>query len=126
MAFTVISLFTISASTKSEEEKGVAAEAGGHLLEKKEDLEDRPEDGPAERNGKTAEEAHTFEISSATIIFQALLVLSSMYYAVLCTNWGDLNLYSKDQCLPGEILVDDKCVKNEALTDTSFWLKIVT
>ena len=49
-----------------------------------------------------------------------------MYYAVLCTNWGDLNLYSKEECKGGEIWVNDKCVKNEALTDTSFWLKIVT
>ena len=69
MVFTVISLFTISASTKSGEETSVAAEAGGHLLEKKEDLEARPEEGPTDKEGKTAEEAHTFEISSATIIF---------------------------------------------------------
>ena len=103
-------------------------------MEKKEDLDERPDDGAAykmaEKSGQTAEqkavENHTFEISSATIIFQALLVLSSMYYAVLCTNWGDLNLYSKDECQPGFILVNDVCVSNTSLTNSSFWLKMVT
>lgn len=46
--FTVIPLFTVSASTKSDDETSVTAEAGGHLLEKKEDLENRPDDAPAE------------------------------------------------------------------------------
>ena len=44
--FTVVGLFTISASTKSEDETSVTAGAGGRLLEKKEDLENRPDDVP--------------------------------------------------------------------------------
>ena len=33
--------------------------------------------------------AHVFPVSPATIIFQALMVLSSVYFAMLMTNWGD-------------------------------------
>ena len=36
-----------------------------------------------------AEEAHVFPISTPTIIFQALMILASIYYAMLMTNWGN-------------------------------------
>lgn len=89
------------------------------MLEKKDDLESRPDDAPAEKQGKTSEEAHVFEISSATILFQGLLVLSSMYFAVLCTNWGDLSLYTANElpdgtlCPAGEVVRGGVCVINE-------------
>lgn len=37
----------------------------------------------------TAAEMHVFPISPATIMFQALLVLASIYYSMLLTNWGN-------------------------------------
>ena len=37
----------------------------------------------------TAEEAHVFPISTATIVFQGLMVLASIYYSMLMTNWGN-------------------------------------
>merc|ERR1719263_555291 len=119
MIFTVVSLFVISASTKKNDENTVTAEAGGHLLEKEDDLENRPDDAH-KKDGQTVEDTHTFEISSATITFQFLLILASMYYAVLCTNWGDLQLYSGDA-------TNDKNapVATGDGSDTSFWLKIV-
>ena len=36
----------------------------------------------------SADEMHVFPISQATILFQALLCLASIYYAMLLTNWG--------------------------------------
>ena len=39
--------------------------------------------------GDGKDKAHVFPISSATILFQALMVLSSVYFAMLMTNWGD-------------------------------------
>ena len=41
--FTVISLSVISGSTKSSKETSVASEVGGHMMEKGEELEDRPD-----------------------------------------------------------------------------------
>ena len=35
-----------------------------------------------------SEDNHVFPISTATILFQLLLVLASIYYAMLLTNWG--------------------------------------
>lgn len=37
---------------------------------------------------KSAEEMHVFPITTATILFQALLILSAIYLAMLLTNWG--------------------------------------
>ena len=57
-------------------------------------LENERDDGAVvqdiETNGvkKTAEEMHVFPITTATILFQALLVLSAIYFAMLLTNWG--------------------------------------
>ena len=35
------------------------------------------------------ESAHVFPISTATILFQGLMVLASVYYSMLMTNWGN-------------------------------------
>ena len=64
--FTVTSLFVISASTKTKDDTNLTAEAGGHLMEKEADLEERPE---SEKPKSKAEEEHVFAISSATILF---------------------------------------------------------
>ena len=37
---------------------------------------------------------HVFAISSQTIFFQLTMMLSSMYYAMLCTNWLEPGLYT--------------------------------
>ena len=34
-----------------------------------------------------------FPVSSATITFQALMILSAMYMSMLCTNWGDVSIF---------------------------------
>lgn len=36
-----------------------------------------------------AKDAHVFPISTATILFQALMCLASIYYSMLMTNWGN-------------------------------------
>jgi len=111
---TMVALFVISGSTKTSEEANLTSDAGGHILEKKEDLDDKVEDP----TGGNKENVHVFAISSATIIFQLLLVLTSFYYAMLCTNWGNpgaLGLYKDDsQPQPGQ-----------SASSLSFWLKLV-
>lgn len=61
----MVALFVISGSTKTSEEANLTSDAGGHILEKKEDLDDKV-DAPA---GQNKENVHVFAISSATIIF---------------------------------------------------------
>lgn len=107
MIFTGVSLFIISGSTKAQKEANLTSDAGAHLMEKEEDVEDRPD---ADINGKTAEDTHTFAISPATIFFQGLLILASLYYAMLCTNWGNLVLADQFQ--------------NKG-SDVAYWLKLV-
>lgn len=107
MIFTGLSLFIISGSTKAQKEANLTSDAGAHLMEKEEDVEERPDQ---EINGKTAHDTHTFAISPATIFFQGLLILSSMYYAMLCTNWGNLVLEGQNKNLG---------------SDLAYWLKLV-
>lgn len=52
---------------------------------------------PDPSNKKSPEEMHTFAISPASIVFQALLILASCYYAMLMTNWGDPTMYGETE-----------------------------
>lgn len=36
---------------------------------------------------------HSFPITPATIFFQLLLVLASIYYSMLLTNWGNPTIF---------------------------------
>jgi hypothetical protein len=60
------------------------------MVEKQEELNERPADDHL-KSAKSAEESHVFAITTPTILFQALMMLTSIYYAMLCTNWGSLN-----------------------------------
>lgn len=53
-----------------------------------------------------------FPISQATILFQALLVLAAVYYAMLLTNWGNPTVF-------------DDTYDFFAANPTSFWVKVV-
>ena len=56
-------------------------------------------------------EHHVFPISANTILFQGIMILSAMYYAMLCTNWMNPAMCSVDRELnPSE---------------STYWLKIV-
>ena len=91
----MIALMVISGSTKSEDEEKLTSNMGAHIVEKEEDLDDRPRQSNYGKSSEhDAEENHVFAISTATIFFQALLMLSAVYYAMVCTNWGELNLFN--------------------------------
>lgn len=48
------------------------------------------------KGGKlNSDEAHIFPISTATIVFQGLMILASIYYAMLLTNWGNPTVMDK-------------------------------
>ena len=87
--FTFASLLVISASTQKEE--NLTTQLASGVQEKEEEgYEKVGKVNDMESGGKkvTAEQMHVFPISSATIYFQLLLVLASIYYAMLLTNWG--------------------------------------
>jgi hypothetical protein len=111
LAFTMVSLFVISGSTKTEKDDNLTSDMGGHMMEKQEDLENKVE--PKNDVVREGREPHVFAISNATIFFQALLILSSMYYAMLCTNWGQLDIYESDY------------TPDPTKSNKSFWLKLV-
>ena len=86
--FTFASLLVISSTKKKEEEHNVAVAVNSALLENSidnglvvADIKDR-----GVKN--IAKEMHVFPITTATIHFQGLLVLSAIYFAMLLTNWG--------------------------------------
>jgi hypothetical protein len=55
---------------------------------------------------------HAFPISQATILFQALLILSSVYYSMLLTNWGNPTVF-------------DGTYSFFAANEQSYWVKLV-
>jgi len=91
--FTFMSLLILGGSTTKDSEDTVTGGMAAHAMEK--------EDGAAGANYKPVDiedgkgkkvdtdEAHVFPISTATIIFQALMVLASIYFSMLMTNWGN-------------------------------------
>ena len=83
------------------------------MIEDEEDNHDRV-DSITKRDGTKLdhEDLHSFPISSQTIFFQALLVLASIYYAMLLTNWGNPTLF-------------DNTVDFFESNYTSFWIKLV-
>ena len=96
--FTIFCLSIVSASKQSEDETNLTSSVGSHLIEQerdlddKEDMEDAKEENALNRNPKD-KSSHVFAISQATITFQACMILSAMYMAMLCTNWGDVTLF---------------------------------
>ena len=80
------------------------------MIEKKEDLEDRPDEDVNDK--KDNEEAGVFAISNATIFFQLLMMLSAMYMAILCTNWGKLDVF------------EGSSAEFYQANSTSYWLKL--
>jgi hypothetical protein len=115
--FTMISLVSISTSVKKTGEGNVTTAMNGAMMEDEEGQELLPRNksvGDRTFRGKTysAEEMHVFPISTATILFQALLVLSSVYYAMLLTNWGSPQTFGDSTDF-------------YAANNTSYWVKLV-
>lgn len=99
LVFTFISLLVISAATFKEEEQEkkdvVATSINAPLMEKEtaEDVKIAEENAERKARGeKPIQKA--LPITSATIFFQALLILAAVYYSMLLTNWGTPTLFS--------------------------------
>jgi hypothetical protein len=111
--FTILSLTIISASTKKEGEGNIATAVNSAMIENEEDTGERVDDIENKDGEKvSAEEAHTFPVTTQTIFFQLLLVLASVYYCMLLTNWGNPTVF------------DDTTTFFES-NSSSFWIKIV-
>ena len=91
--FTFLCLLIIGGSTTKGDDPTLTGDMASHMMEKEEDTQAykqiNPSEGDNKEGGKSAEEAHVFPISTATIMFQALMVLASVYYSMLMTNWGN-------------------------------------
>lgn len=81
-----------------------------------EDEEDNHErlDPVTTRNGEILQQddLHSFPISGATILFQALLTLAAIYYSMLLTNWGNPTIFNNTSTFYSS-------------NNTSFWIKLV-
>lgn len=89
---TGVSLMVISSTTKKS--NNLTTKLNQPLMENEEDNHERL-DSVTKINGETVDqdEMHSFPITSATIFFQLLLVLASVYYAMLLTNWGNPTIF---------------------------------
>ena len=134
MIFMIIGLSIMGGSTKTDEE-----EPEGEIRKSlKESGQDRDEDKMImeggednERKSSKSKKRHNpnhefsdeeegerhrkeaiFPISSATIMFQALMILSAMYLSMLCTNWGSVSIF-------------DDTTDFFSHGTASYWLKLV-
>ena len=66
-----------------------------HMMEKDDDATNNMQSyvkvdiNSTDKDAKVPDQPHVFPISQATILFQALMILASVYYSMLMTNWGD-------------------------------------
>ena len=109
---TAVSLMVISSTTKKSE--NLTTKLNQPLMEDEEDNHEKLEP-VTKRNGDTIDqdEMHSFPITSATIFFQLLLILASVYYAMLLTNWGNPTIF------------EGETIPYYSSNDTSFWVKLV-
>ena len=105
--FTFLSLLILGASKTKEDDATVTGGMAAPLMEKPTEekkggeYESVLEDGKGAHGNKVKEgegkdgkkkkedDEHVFPISTATIIFQALMMLASIYFSMLMTNWGN-------------------------------------
>lgn len=85
LIFTFLTLMSIAMASADEAAKSSggkkpeATSMGGDLMAEKVDTDAKA----------TNEEAALFPVTIPTIIFQAVMVITSMYYGMLFSNWGD-------------------------------------
>lgn len=109
---TIISLMVISMTTKKADKDNLTTRINQPLMETEEDDFERLEP-VTKRNGETLQQddLHSFPITPATILFQALLILAAVYYSMLLTNWGNPTIF-------------DNTSTFFASNNTSFWIKL--
>lgn len=69
------------------EEDDPAPKKGEPLYQHSKDPEDKEEDEMVKKH-------HIFPISVSTIFFHVTMMLSSMYYGMICSNWLNPGLYT--------------------------------
>ena len=108
---TVISLFVISSSTQKSDKQNLTTKMNQPLMEDEEGA-GKEELEPINGQSVDGEALNTFPISTASIYFQILLILSSCYYAMLLTNWGNPTVFSASS------------IPYYSANDQSFWVKL--
>ena len=109
LLFTFVCLFVISAATVKQEEDymrndteqaqiNVATGMNAPLMEKEsaEDVKIAEENIQREAQGEKPL-PRKLPITPATLMFQFLLVLAAIYYAMILTNWGNPTLYGESK-----------------------------
>ena len=89
--FTFFALITIGGSTTKSDDGTLTGGMAAHAMESEDQAGGQYKKVDLEGTGSKAnsDEAHVFPISTATIVFQGLMVLASVYYSMLMTNWGN-------------------------------------
>jgi len=98
LSFTFLALLVIGGSTTKGDDNTLTGDLSSHMMEKEEDS--NIQYAKVQPNGKESvvdpEKNHIFPISTATIMFQGLMILASVYYAMLMTNWGNPSVMDSD------------------------------
>ena len=90
----------------------MATKMNAPVMENAEEDYEKLEPVDSKKGKLTQEEMHAFPISSATIFFQALMVLSAVYFSMLLTNWGNPTVF-------------DSTILFFEANLTSFWIKLI-
>ena len=91
----IVCLISITVVTKNDgdENSNIVQKMNAPLVENEEDDREIDEIPQIDKNeALTAEEAHVFPVSVATILFHVLMMFACMYYSVLLTNWGNAHI----------------------------------
>lgn len=89
--FTFLSLLIVGGSTTKDNDETITGGMSAHMMEKEDEVQYQKVDlqGTGSKENIDAKDAHVFPISTATILFQALMILASIYFSMLMTNWGN-------------------------------------
>jgi len=107
--FTFVAMTAIAGSSKKEGTANIAQVANTALLEDEANAV-KIEDAEAVTK---KDNTMVFEITTATILFQLLLVFAAIYYSMLLTNWGDPSI------------LDDTTLNYFDNTSSAYTLKLI-
>ena len=93
--FTTLTILSIATASVGATEKGEVPSLGNNII-----AED--EDGDAAPENEEMAEAGIFPVTIPTMVFQAVMIVASIYYAMLFTNWGNMTIEGETESLFGD------------------------
>ena len=93
--FTTLTILSIATASVDKTAKAENNSLGNDLIA--EDAE-----GDAKAENAEMEEAAIFPVTIPTMVFQGVMLIASIYYAMLFTNWGNMTIESENENLFGD------------------------